>query len=180
MTQTIQRVTLVLAMLLLVAGSASAITWQVRLHSGQVFETRYEPQDASFDATMITFLSDRGNRVALSKDLVFEVVTLTETLGFGTVLDNVTILIGQLLNDKPSAQEQAELDAEAALQQGFPNYTGGGIPLSFLSTTTPPMGTSQRPGGFADQRRGGVGGFANQRRSSGGDGVFAEPFSRDF
>ena len=181
MTRTVIRATLVGAMLLLMAASANAITWQLRLHSGQVFETRYEPQDASFDETMLTFLSDRGNLVAIPKDLVSEVVTLTEVLGFGTVLDAVTIMIGLLPNDKPSPEEQAALDAEAALRpQEAPNYSGAGIPLSFLNSSTPPMGTPGRTGSFADQRRGGVRGFANQRRSSGGDGVVAEPFSRDF
>ena len=53
------------ATLLLSAGSAGAITWQVRMHSGRVFETRYMPLDAAFDDTMITFLSDQGNYVAL-------------------------------------------------------------------------------------------------------------------
>jgi len=178
MPRNLIRVVLAATLLLLLAGSAGAITWQVRMHSGHVFETRYMPLDAAFDDTMITFLSDQGNYVALAKADIIEVVTLTESLGFGRVLDDVTIMIGQLPNDKPSPEEQAELEAEAALLARNPNYSmplfaepgaGGGIPLSFLNTTTPPIGNSRRSGSFA-----------NQRRFSGGDGVIAEPFSRDF
>jgi hypothetical protein len=178
MPRNLIRVVLAATLLLLIAGSAGAITWQVRMHSGRVFETRYMPLDASFDDSMIMFLSDQGNYIALPKADVIEVVTLTESLGFGRVLDDVTIMIGLLPNDKPSPEEQAELEAEAALLGRNPNYSmplfaepgaGGGIPLSFLNTNTPPISNSGRSGSFA-----------NQRRFSGGDGVIAEPFSRDF
>lgn len=170
---------LTFATLLLVASAAGALNWQVRLHNGNVFQTRYQPVDASFDDSVTMFLSDGGNWVAIPKAEISEVVSLVEVLGYGTMLDGVTLMIGQLPNDNPSPEEESEMAAEAAARQQsqIPNYTlplvsepnaGLGIPLSFLALTTPPLGNSFVGSSAADQRR------------SGGGEQFGEPFSRDF
>ena len=164
----------VVVVMLLSATAAGALTYQVRLHNGNVFQTRYEPVDASFDDSQLMFLSDRGNWVAISKADVAEVISETEALGRGTILDGVTILIGQLPNDKPSPEESAELRAEAAAEQ-IGNYTmpmfsepnsSGGMPLNFLGMTTPPLSNSASGSSFANERR------------SGGGSLMTEPFSR--
>ena len=49
--------TLVLGLLLLLSSTFSgAIGWDVQLHNGRVFQTRYEPVAASFDDTVLMFL----------------------------------------------------------------------------------------------------------------------------
>ena len=170
-----------LALGLFMASSAGAANWRITLENGNILKSRYKPVDASFDDSMIMFLSVRGNWVAISKSIVADIAGITDELGYGTILDSVTVLIGQLPNDKPSAEEEAELDADAAaiLQGRVPNYSmplfsepgqTGGIPLSFLSQTTPPMGGGAAAGGSS---------FANQRRSGGGPAVY-EPMTRDF
>lgn len=176
MFKTMLHLTILVAMVLLVAASAGAINYRVNLHNGNSFLSPYEPVDASFDDSLLMFLGDRGNWIAIPKVEVESVDSLIQTQGRGTVIDEVTIMIGLLSNDKPSPEESAELAAEAANRQLNINYSmplfsepyaTGGIPLSFTGMTTPPMGNS------------GSSSFANQRRYGGGP-VVAEPFTREF
>ena len=169
--------TILVAMVLLMAASAGARNYRVNLHNGHSFMSRYEPVDASFDDSLLTFLGDRGNWIAIPKVEVESVDSLIQTLGKGTVIDAVTIMIGQFPNDKPSAAESAEMAAEAANQAVNINYSmplfsepdgTGGIPLSFTGMTTPPMGSSRPSSSFADQRR------------YGGGPVVGEPLARQF
>ena len=135
--------TLVLGLLLLLSATfCGAIGWEVKLHNGHVFQTRYEPVEASFDDTALMFLSDTGNWVTIPKSEIEEIVSLTEALGYGTVLDGVTIGIGQLPNDAPTPEEEAELNAAAAQQQPqIPNFN----PLLVAEPNSPngiPLGLS--------------------------------------
>ena len=177
MSKTMLHLTNLVAMVLLVAASAGASNYRVNLHNGNSFMSRYEPVDAGFDDSVLMFLGDRGNWIAIPKVEVESVDSLIQTQGRGTVIDAVTILIGLLSNDKPSAEESAEMAAEAANRPVNINYSmplfsepdaTGGIPLSFTGMTTPPMGNS-----------GSSSSFANQRRNGGGP-VVGEPFARNF
>ena len=178
---------------LLATSPASAVVYQVSLNNGNLFETKYEPVDASFDDSLIMFLTDKGNWVAIAKADVASITTVTETLGFGTIIDPVTILIGTTANDKMTPEEEAEYyAAQAELQANNPflyrdqNYsmptfsepnTGGGIPIGFINQTTPPLGGAGTFGGSpANLRRGGGG--AALRRGGGGGEAF-EPITRN-
>lgn len=118
---------------LLLAVPAAAQDWTVELHSGAEFRTFYQPREAAWDDTMVVFMSDAGNWVALPKDDISEVYSQRERLGFGKMLDSKTVQIGFLMNDQLTPEEQAALeesggprsellDAIEALQGQQQNY----------------------------------------------------------
>jgi len=165
-----------LASLLLAAAPLAAAEYEVRLTNGNVFQTRYEPVVAPFDAGRVLFMTTFGNTITVPKDSVAEVISITEAAGFGKRLDRMTVLIGLAPNDNPTPEEEAALAAQG-LQPDLPApYTSplesepdqtGGIPLQFLNYTTPPLGGGGFVGGAADLRRGG------------GGSQFVEPPTRD-
>lgn len=173
-----RKIVLLLALLGLLGSAAGAVTYEIHMSSGKVFLTRYRPFLADFDSSQLMFLTDQSNWTTVSVSEVAEVTTLEESLGFGTVIDDVTLMIGFTANDNLSPEEEAALEAEFAAAQAegrFPDFTsptfsepnsGGGIPLGFLNTNTPPMGESRGGGSLSNARRG-------------GGGVIAEPFVSD-
>jgi hypothetical protein len=165
-----------LAVLALMCVPLQALEYEIRLVNGNVFHSRYEPVVAPFDDTKLLFMTTFGNSVAVPRNVVGEVISLTEAAGFGTRLDAMTILIGMAANDNPTPEEEAALAAQGAGIDpaapysmplvGEPDQTGG-IPLQFLNFNTPPLGAAGAGGGAADQRRGG------------GGTQFVEPQTRD-
>lgn len=166
-----------LGVLLVVTGlPAAGEAFEIRLQSGHVFRTRYEPEVAPFDESKILFMTELGNQVAVPESRVREIVSLVEA-GGSTRLDAVTILIGQAPNDNLTPEEQAALEAEQGqLPAQRPIYSAplisepeatGGLPLQFLNFTTPPLGAAGAAGSAAALRRGG------------GSAQFAEPTTRD-
>lgn len=103
---------------LAVAPAADAELWVVTLHSGAEFETLYQPKESAWDSEMVSFLSDAGNWVALPKDDIASVISETERLGFGKVIDNKTIQIGFLINDELTDEELAALEESGAQTPG--------------------------------------------------------------
>ena len=135
---------------LLLASMASASVFTVVLNNGTAMETRYQPREASWDSNVVVFLSETGNRVALSKNDIAEVQVETETKGFGTVIDTTTIDLGILPNDLPTEEETAasrqgqpsaleEVLTRSYDQQQFvePGEMGGGIPVFGVGSTGP-------------------------------------------
>lgn len=179
----------VVTMALCLLGSAAfAVTYEVHLTNGNVLKTRYRPVDTAFDDTMIQFLTGVGNWMTIPKSDVAKIVTEAEAAGYGIQIDDVTLMVGQAPNDKPSPEEEAEMALAAAedalLNPPRINYTmptvsepntGGGIPIGFINQTTPPMGGGVVGGGYG---RGG-GGDAADRRGYGGGGTFLEPTTSD-
>src|SRR3990167_5725808 len=49
--------------LILVAGSAAAEIFTVTLHNGNTFETRYQPQEASWDPSWVLLMAENGNQI---------------------------------------------------------------------------------------------------------------------
>jgi hypothetical protein len=146
----------------LVALPALAETYTLTLKNGNTFLTRYQPQDASWDAEKLVFLDEFGNQIALAKSDVDTLTTEFESRGFGHVLNSTTVAIGWAPNDAidPDSDEgkaAAALDSLAGSgqqapppvynQEQFvePSATGGGLPASFLGPggpNTPPMSGS--------------------------------------
>jgi hypothetical protein len=168
-----------LAVLLLACLPLQALEYEIRLLNGNVFTSRYEPVVAPFDSTKLLFMTTLGNSVAISRDQVSEVISMTEASGFGKRIDAMTILIGLAPNDNPTPEEEAALAAQGegigtAVPYtmplvGEPEGTGG-IPLQFLNFNTPPIGggaAGSFSAGSADVRRGG------------GGTQFVEPQTRD-
>lgn len=174
-----RKIVLLLVLIGLLGSAAAAVTFEIHMQSGKVFLTRHEPFLADFDSGQLMFLTDQSNWSTVPVAEVAEVTTTEESLGLGTVIDEFTLMIGFTVNDNLSPEEEAALEAEFAAAEAegrFPDFTlpsfaepnsGGGIPLGFLNTNTPPMGAS----------RGGGGAQSNTRRSGGG--FIAEPFASD-
>ncbi len=107
---------------LLVALPASAAVYTVTLHNGSTFETRYQPEQASWDPGKIVLLSEWGNRIALAVEDVASIATDTESRGFGHQLNNTTMALGWAPNDlvDPNSDEgkaaAAAEQAQAAIQ----------------------------------------------------------------
>jgi hypothetical protein len=89
---------------------AFAQAYKVTLKNGNTFISKYEPEDASYDASRMVIVTDVGNRIALAKDDVENVTVDIENRGFGRVLDTTTIVIGLSANDAPGGEEGEEGD----------------------------------------------------------------------
>ncbi|MDX1384227.1 MAG: hypothetical protein R3190_11320 [Thermoanaerobaculia bacterium] len=152
--------------LAVVAVPALANSFEVRLHNGTVFETRYEPEPAPWDDSLVYFMTDTSNTMAIPAADVAEIVSTVEDSGMGTFLDDHTILIGLAPNDNLTPEELEALGDQAPQPQ-LPNYNvqqfaepnaTQGIPIWFTNQTTPPLGGGGAFGGAAAERRGGGGG----------------------
>ena len=155
-------------LLSVLAPAAQAATYQIHVTGGTTFTTRYAPRLADFDPSLLMFMSDQSNWVSLPVALVSDIIVLEEALGYGTVIDDKTIMIGFTPNDNLSPEEQAELEAAGLLDPPPESFTGGGIPVGFTQVTTPPMGGVSSGGSV----------LSNDRRGGGGAIIDVEPISR--
>jgi hypothetical protein len=136
---------------------ALAESYIVTLTNGEVFESRYQPETASWDSGLVLLMTEYGNWIALEKQEVANVTTDIESKGFGRVIDTNTISLGVLPNDAadPAEQEpptQAEQLQQfiAQQQQNQPDYTveqfaepgvagQGGLPVGFSQQSASPV-----------------------------------------
>ena len=81
--------------------AAGAAVYTVTLTNGSTFDTRYQPQRASWDADKIVLLNEFGNQISLHVSEVESVTVDTETRGFGSQLDDTTMALGWAPNDLP-------------------------------------------------------------------------------
>ena len=89
----------------LLALPASAEIYRVTLNNGQVFESAYQPQEASWDASMILLLDEVGNWIGVSKADVQQVANVDENGAFGIRISKNTFEIGISANDAAAAAE---------------------------------------------------------------------------
>jgi hypothetical protein len=108
---------LTLSLLVLLVGPASAEIFRVTLNNGQIFETAYQPQEASWDPGMVLVLDDVGNWIGISKADVQQVATVNETGAYGVMISKNTFEIGISANDA-EAQADATMAANGAPGQG--------------------------------------------------------------
>lgn len=152
----------VLSMAIVTSSAASA--YRVKMHNGNEFLSAYKPVHADWDPSKLLLLTEQGNLVALDEADIAEVVHDLEVQGFGRVIDTTTIEVGYTANmsnqelspdgQLPESVQQLQqlqrtMTMERALQPPPPNYSvpqfaepnsGGGIPVGFVNTVTPPMG----------------------------------------
>lgn len=151
---TIAALAVVSLLILLGAQVAAAEVYTVTLHNGNTFLSKYRPLDASYDPNYIVFMTEVGNTVSLHKDDVADVVSETESQGFGVVINTTTVLIGELPNDAPTEEQALEAMAARQAQTGFrlpssalnasqfgePSTVGsaasGGLPVGFAGGFT--------------------------------------------
>jgi len=105
-----------------VAAPLSAVVYTVKLKSGATFETRYEPEDASWDKEKVVFLDEVGNTIALARADVDSIESDVAAKGYGAMIDNTTIALGWAPNDaaEPQAAPSGGAEAAAAMQQQAP------------------------------------------------------------
>lgn len=153
-----RRPILCFAVLALVASlPAAAAVFTVKLNNGNTLETRYRPTVAGWDEGKILLVTSVGNRISLDLDDVDVITSETEVKGYGKVIDTTTILLGMTANDLPAPGTEApdpqmqllnylqQRDSQPApppftVQQFAEPNTGGGLPIGFAQTVTPPIG----------------------------------------
>lgn len=101
----------------LLAVPAGAEVYRVTLNNGQIFESAYQPQEASWDASMVLMLDDVGNWIGVSKADVQHVDAVDETGAYGVFISKNTYDIGISANDLA--------EAEAALAAAGPTGQAG-------------------------------------------------------
>jgi hypothetical protein len=146
---------LLLVASLLAALPAAADVYTIRLSNGGTFESRYQPKQAAWDATLVTFVDETGTEIALPQAMIAEVTSQSEVKGYGRVLDTTTIDLGFMPNDldqsQQAMQQQALMNPAGQMVVGpaaggqfvEPSAIGGGIPLGFASA---PTGFTPTPG----------------------------------
>jgi len=103
------------------AAPASALVFTVRMTNGGTFVSRYEPVDATYDASKTVLVDDTGLMIALNKSEIASIESDVEVSGFGHVIDNTTIAVGWAPNDAPepgSVEAQDRLAAQQSANAG--------------------------------------------------------------
>jgi hypothetical protein len=126
----------------LVAVPASAAVYTIHLKSGDRFETRYQPRDASWDAGKVVFLDEVGNLISVAKGDIDRIDSDVESAGYGHMLDDTTMMLGRAPNDapeagSPEAEAAARADAAAAAVEGA--AAGGEEPIYEPNASPPTM-----------------------------------------
>lgn len=141
----------------LCAVPAVAEVYHVELSNGEQFDSRYPPEEASWDSDLLLFHTETGNWAGVRRDEVVQVTIETELRGAGQRIDATTIYMGRTANAAPPPGSEGEVDPSVALLQAIyeqgqsqQNYTidqfvepgevGGGIPVGFTQQVTPPIG----------------------------------------
>lgn len=99
------------------APAAEAAVYTVTMKNGSTFDTRYQPEEASWDENMVVLMTEFGNRIALPASEIDSVVVDSESRGFGHQINSSTMMLGWAPNDAidPSTPEgQAAMAAAAA------------------------------------------------------------------
>lgn len=155
-------VTLALAAGLWIGLPAAAEIYHVNLDNGASYESRYAPEEASWDRDTLLFITETGNWVGIERDRVTSIEIETELRGYGDRINATTIHMGRTPHSAPVEEDLSPAEQQNQLlqtlidqQQGQPDYTmdqfvepggmgrgQGGIPLGFTNQATPPMGVA--------------------------------------
>lgn len=112
------------AMCALFASAAEATVYTVTLKNGTTIDSRYQPEESSWDPNMVVLMTEYGNRVALAAAEIESVTIDSESRGFGHQLNNTTMALGWAPNDALDANSdegKAALAADAAAQAAAAN-----------------------------------------------------------
>lgn len=145
----------------LAAAPAFGAIYNVHLTNGESYESRYPPEEASWDPEVLLIHTETGNWIGIERDRIARVESETDVRGFGRRIDATTIHIGRLANAAPvPGEEGQQQDQQLALLQAIydqqqqdqshtieqfvdPSDTGQGIPVGFTQQVTPPLGGIQ-------------------------------------
>lgn len=125
----ISALSLAVATLFLLAGAAGATVYTVTLKNGTTIDSRYQPEEASWDPDKVVLMTEFGNRIALSAADIESVTVDSESRGFGHQLNASTMALGWAPNDAidPNSDEGKaaaanEAAAAAAAATASPTY----------------------------------------------------------
>jgi hypothetical protein len=109
--------TLVFALVGVAALPAAAEVFHVALKNGTVLDTQSQPQEASWDDSMVLLLTDVGNWIGVTKADIDSVSSDTAIKGYGIRINASTIALGWSPNDQPVPEEEqpTELAAQRSL-----------------------------------------------------------------
>ncbi|HEV7667119.1 MAG TPA: hypothetical protein VGS22_01230 [Thermoanaerobaculia bacterium] len=133
----------------LLAAPIAAETYLITLQNGGTIQSRYQPQESSWDAGMVLFMTETGNWIGLKKSDIVSVEQENNLRGFGFVINPTTVALGWAPNDAADPAAPVEGDFGARLlqalspppapakenytvQQGVSTEQTQGIPLSYI------------------------------------------------
>jgi hypothetical protein len=121
MARSLVRVWPLFVVLALLAAPAAADIFYIKLTNGNVVESAYQPQEASWDSSMVLLLTEVGNWIGVPKADIESVESSLQKSGFGVRISQNTVAIGWSPNDAedPSAQAAAEGQPGSALEARF-------------------------------------------------------------
>jgi hypothetical protein len=162
MLRSLTRVWPLLLALALLAVPASADVYYVTLTNGQVIQTAHQPQQASWDPSMVLLMTEVGNWVGFPKDQIQGVRVEDPTQGYGIRISDKAIALGRSPNDLPAsddttksradqltdrylaiAERQLELEEERrnySVQQFVEPSASAGIPITTYTTGSAAVG----------------------------------------
>ena len=141
---------LVCASAVLLAAPIAAETYLITLQNGSTIQSRYQPQESSWDAGMVLFMTETGNWIGMKKADIVSVEQENNLRGFGFVINPTTVALGWAPNDAadPAAAGQGDLGARLlealgggaqapaakpySVQQGVSTEQTQGIPLNYV------------------------------------------------
>jgi hypothetical protein len=152
MSRSLARVWPLLPALALLALPAGAEIYTITLTNGTVVETAQQPQEATWDSSLVLFLTDVGNWIGVPKTEIESVRSETQRKGYGIRISDSTVAIGWAPNDLPTEEEaqaaggadrvgqaldriaaQAEQDRNYSINQFVEPEATQGMPSRFIS-----------------------------------------------
>lgn len=100
-----------------VAAPMSAAVYTINLHNGHSFESRYEPQEASWDASKVVFVDEVGLTIALDRADIESIASDFESKGYGSMIDATTMELGWAPNDLAAPDDGSSTDPMAQIER---------------------------------------------------------------
>jgi len=150
MNRKLVRLSMVLLVVFLAGVPAMAEIFVVTLGNGGTIESGRQPEQASWDPSMVLVLTEVGNWVGIAKNQIKSVEPRNSIRGFGRRIDSTTVALGESPNDLPEAPQgggdaasryanvlqrfadQRDADSKYSVQQGVSTEEAQGIPLRAL------------------------------------------------
>jgi hypothetical protein len=102
------------------AAPLTAAVYKIQLTNGNSFETRYEPEDASYDSGKVVFLDETGLLITIAKSDIVSIQSDFEAKGYGRMINTTTMELGWAPNDvAEGGGEGAPADPFAQVQQAI-------------------------------------------------------------
>lgn len=101
------------------AAPLTAAIYTIQLTNGNSFETRYQPEDASYDSEKVVFLDETGLLITLSKSDIVSIQSDFEAKGYGRMINTTTMELGWAPNDAAEGGGDGAADPLAQVQQAI-------------------------------------------------------------